>query len=78
MPLETPETPADPAPPRWVDRHRSLAAALVVMFSMFSPAVDLRPKPLPQVQHEMAEPSDPPDLDLNQVKDGSIPPGGLL
>jgi hypothetical protein len=63
MPPEMPETPAEPVPSRWVDRHRSLAAALVVMFSMFSPAVDLRPKPLLPAQYEMVEPADPPNLE---------------
>jgi pimeloyl-ACP methyl ester carboxylesterase len=76
MPPETPKTPAEPATPRWVDRHRSLVAALVVMFSMFSPAVDLRPKPLLPAQYEMAEPADPPDLDLNQMKAESAQKSG--
>jgi len=59
-PVSTPQD--SPGKPRWVDRHQSLAAALIVMFSMFSPAIDLRPKPLLPARYEMAEPSDPPDL----------------
>jgi pimeloyl-ACP methyl ester carboxylesterase len=74
-----PEPPGNPsAKSRWVDRHQSLAAALIVMFSMFSPAVDLRPKPLLPAQYEMAEPSDPPDLDLNLLKNDLPQKGGAV
>ncbi|SFU50782.1 hypothetical protein SAMN05216350_102256 [Polaromonas sp. YR568] len=67
--MSTPEEPSDKPTrkPRWVDRHQSLAAVLIVMFSMFSPAIDLRPKPLLPAQYEMAEPSDPPDLGLDAL-----------
>jgi pimeloyl-ACP methyl ester carboxylesterase len=81
-PPELPDTPPDSpaAPPRWVDRHQSLAAALVVMFSMFSPAVDVRPKPVLPAKYEIAEPSDPPDLGPNLSMEDTVAkseaPGG--
>lgn len=44
-------------------RRQTAAAVLLAVFSLFSPAPDLRPKPLLPVKYQHVKPSDPPDFD---------------
>ncbi len=45
---------------RQAARRQALAAVFIAAFSMFSPAPDLRPKPILPIKYQMVKPSDPP------------------
>jgi pimeloyl-ACP methyl ester carboxylesterase len=47
-------------------RRQALAAAVLSVCSMFSPAPDLRPKPLLPVRYQMVRPADPPKPDFDR------------
>lgn len=53
-------------------RRQTLAAMALAAFSLFSPAPDLRPKPILPVKFQFAKPSDPPKFDFDwQLADAS-------
>lgn len=57
-------TPGDRATQlRQAARRRAMAAVLLTACSMFSPAPDIRPKPILPVKYQTVKPADPPDLD---------------
>jgi hypothetical protein len=47
---------------RQAARRQAMAAIFLTFFSMFSPAPDLRPKPILPVKYQMIKPADPPDF----------------
>lgn len=58
---------------RQAGRRQAMAAAVLTVCSMFSPAPDLRPKPLLPVKYQMVRPSDPPKPDFDLF--AGSPPG---
>lgn len=52
-------------------RRQALAAMVLAAFSLFSPAPDLRPKPILPVKFQQAKPSDPPKFGFDLQLEGA-------
>lgn len=60
---------------RQAARRQTMAAVFLTVFSMFSPAPDLRPKPNLPVKYQMVKPADPPEFDFDVLASGDEPQG---
>ena len=59
---------------RQAARRQTMAAVFLTVFSMFSPAPDLRPKPNLPVKYRMAKPTDPPRFGFDVLASDDEPP----